>query len=77
MLQTDILFDTFLAVNEGPSSTMSVAYNVMPNETKDVIEIGQGNLKLSYLANGGRLTSYVNFGSQVCLFLSMIYHNYY
>lgn len=46
---------------------MSTKYMVQEN-TKGTIEIGQGNLKLLYAADEGKLIQYVNSRNQVlCL----------
>ncbi|KAA8530055.1 hypothetical protein F0562_004764 [Nyssa sinensis] len=71
-------FSTYIvssAKQTGASSTISTVYT-SKESTDNIVEVGQGNLKLLYSADEGKLTRYVNSRNLVTAFSEQSYSYY-
>lgn len=59
------VFELFSLLVTGTSSIRSSLYQFQSGE-KSTVEVGQGNLKLTFSTNYGKITNYVNSRSLVC-----------
>ena len=72
-----LVFSNFYSLSKflgaGSRSVIS-KWSLSERDSNNTIEVGQGNLKLLYTADEGKLTSYINSRNQVCMFFSQIFH---
>lgn len=59
------VFELFSLLVVGASSIRSSLYQFQSGE-KSSVEVGQGNLKLTFSTDHGKITNYVNSRSLVC-----------
>ncbi|XP_071914762.1 alpha-mannosidase At3g26720 isoform X1 [Coffea arabica] len=71
-------FSTYIVSSSRKTGSRSVIskWSLSERDSNNTIEVGQGNLKLLYTADEGKLTSYINSRNQVTAFAGQSYGYY-